>query len=213
MTEQMLPSKDDLCLQVLILDPSLWQIHNCKLSVVSAVFDAPLPLLVQYDSLDDVQKSTHPLSFDLLKQMDTPMTAKDAAAAIGVNESAIKKAWQIKYIGAMVLFCEPLMIALRVQFSNTSKTAQTVYVKDESQAWQIEQDKYRFFGVVDVLYKGNKSLVSMADEMLAIGAKPTYQPLPPKHSLALVDLLNEHKEAFLLIKDTIKNHLPTIATQ
>lgn len=213
MTEQMLPNKDDLCLQVLILDPSLWQIHNCKLSVVSAVFDAPLPLLVQYDSLDDVQKSTHPLSFDLLKQMDTPMTAKDAAAAIGVNESAIKKAWQIKYIGAMVLFCEPLMIALRVQFSNTSKTAQTVYVKDESQAWQIEQDKYRFFGVVDVLYKGNRPLVSVADEAFTISAKPTYQPLPPKHSLAVVDLLNEHKEAFVLIKDTIKNHLPTIATQ
>lgn len=181
-----------LILQDLLDDPDItWQLHNCKLLQKIADFDAPLPFYVHYDSLSDEQKANHPLSFDLLKRLDEPMTIEMVATLLGTDASIFKKSWQIKYIASVVMFCQPLQLALRFHISNTAKPAQAVYLPDELGAWHSQSDKWQAFGVVDVLYKGETALYSHARDELALPALPQYYALMGEHSLTVLNTINQ----------------------
>lgn len=190
-----------LILQETLTDDTLpWRVHNCKLSQQTALFDAPLSLLAQYDTLDESTKARHPLSFEQLKSMNRLMTVTEAATFLGIDGQLFKKAWQIKYIGKMVIFCEPLSLALRLHFSNTSKPTQALYVANVDEAWAIEATNYRFFGLVDVLYKGDETLISVADDELTILKGNSYVALPEAHSLIITNGLNDYQANFAFIQ-------------
>ncbi len=198
---------DPLVLQQLLTEPTLWQIHNCKIPQVQATYDAPLPLLAQYDSLNDDIKDAHPLSFEQLKQMNSPMSTAQAAQFLNIDWANFKKSWQIKYIGIVVIFCDSLQLALRLHFSNTAKTAQAVYVTSQDEAISDQADKWQVFGVVDILYKGTLPLVSHADDELIITNHPSYQALPSSHSLSVSMLINNAKGQFDIIQTAISERL------
>lgn len=197
--------QDKPLLQELLLSESTpWQVHRCQLSQLNAAFDAPLPFLAQYDTLSDELKSAHPLSFEQLKNMDTPMTTADAAALIGVKDSDLKKAWQVKYVGKVVIFCETLQLALRLHFSNTSKPAHAVYLPSQADAINEQASQWRTFGVVDVLTRGQDVMsLDEAGDALEIVKDANYQALPSPHSLAITALINEHKDRLAWLDESI----------
>lgn len=210
---------DALILQELLKDIDiLWRLHNCKLLKSSCVFDAPLPLYVHYEHLADEQKNAHSLDFETLKRLEESMDINTAANILGIDCVYFKKAWQIKYIASVVIFCEALQVALRFHISNTAKSAQAVYHLDKEHAWQSQLDKWQAFGVVDILYKGNLPLYSHADDEIHIPTHTQYRTLPNTHSLSLLRILNESLSNetlghFKPIKEHINAHLLASNTQ
>lgn len=198
-----------LILQDLLKDHDIfWQLHNCKLINTTAVFDAPLPLYTHYDNLSDEQKDAHPLSFELLKHLNSPLTIAEVANLTGINQANFKKAWQIKYIASVVVFCETLQLALRFHISNTAKSAQAVFVAEQEKAWTNECERWQAFGVVDILYKGTHALYSHAQEdELSLPTLPHYQTLPSPHSLSVLELLNQKSAHLVSIDKGIQDRL------
>lgn len=197
-----------LSIQELLADTATpWQIHNCKLSC-TAGFDTPMPFLTHYEGLDGTTQKQYPLSFEQIKKDgQCLMTASEFATAIGIDVSEVKQAWQIKYIGSVVIACMSIKLALRLHFSNTSKAAQTVYVANKKEALEQEAKKWRVFGVVDVLHKGDDRLISVAYDETVIDKQPYYQSLPSEHSLVILNLINDHKPAFEFIGTAIAEQL------
>ncbi len=201
---------DELIIQALLVDDSVtWQVHNCKLTQQSIVYDGNLSLLAHYDTLDDELKCAHPLTMTLLKHMDKQLSADEAAAMIGVPASAIASAWQIKYVGRVVIFCEALQLALRIHFSNTSKHANALYIKDKHTALMNEAANWRSFGVVDVLTKSTRSYISLdtQNNELILTQNAQYQALPSSHSLAITQLLNDDRPLFDWLDTTVCNFI------
>lgn len=197
---------DTLILQEALLSNDLiWQVHNCKLSKCSCEFDTPISLLEHYNALPDELQDTDNLNFEVLKRLNEKMTIKDVSALLGIDEKNFKKSYQIKYLGSSVIFCEPLQIAIRLQFSNTAKPAQTVFLPNQKDALLNESHNWRAFGVVDVLYKGNGTLVSISQDgnEYTILPSPSYQALPAEQSLSVLHLLNEVRHEFLYLTERI----------
>lgn len=183
---------DSFVLQSLIADAQVvWQVHNCRLQSCSAVYDAPLLFLLQYDTLDPKVKAQYPLTPELLQQINQSGSTTEIASFMGIDSQLFKKAWHIKYTGRVVIFNELLQLALRFYFSNTAKKAQTVYLPNKHEALTQECENFYAFGVVDVLYKGIKPLVSVADDTISINAVPNYEALPGLHSVMTTDALNK----------------------
>lgn len=197
-----------LILQSLLSDDSVhWQMHNCKILQRHINQDMPLGFLLHYDGLDDHIKTAYPLDKQLLKLMDTPMSIGEAANTLGIDIHHFKNPWHIKYVGSFVIYCEPLLLALRMHFGNTAKPTQTVYLSSPEQAWQQQCHAWRCFGVVDILTKGQHPIISVADDMLPLIAAATYQALPNDHSLSLTSFINEHKEQLPWLNRAILDHL------
>lgn len=188
-----------------LCDPSLsWQLHNCKLSQKTLRLDAPLPLLAHYDALSDDLKSLRPLSTQTLKLMDTPMQRRAAAETLGVDVKDLANPWHVKYVGAMVIYYEPLLLALRLCFSNTAKRAQTVHTSDPRFAWDQECQALRVFGVIDVLNKNTRTPIRLsANDTLPVLTQ--YAALNAEYSLALGARINETQDAAWL--RAAKEHL------
>lgn len=191
-----------------------WKVHNCKLTQFSIDYDLPLSFLSQYDTLDEDVKQEIPLTRTLLRHINDKLTVRQTAQILGVDEKLLKKAWHVKYIGRVVVFSSQLSLALRFYFSNTAKSAQTVYVPNAKDALRHEVERWQAFGVVDVLYKGNTPLVSAQEDVLTIEACQTYQSLPSAHSLGVLALINTHKNDLYFcqaINDVIGAHIDHMA--
>ena len=182
-----------------------WQIHNCKIIKKTVMQDLPLPFLYHYDSLDDAVKQSHPLTPELLLQFNTPMSAREAAQLIGIDEELLTSPWHVKIMGSLVVFSEALQLAVRLHWTNTGKKTQQIYTKDAADAIIAAFEDWQFFGRVDVLYKNNKQiLISIdaqnantqalaAESLLTIDASSGYQQLLATHALAVIMKLEADK--------------------
>lgn len=182
-----------------------WQIHNCKIIKKTVTQDLPLPFLYHYDSLDDTIKQTHPLTPALLAQFNTPMSAREAAQLIGIDEELLTSPWHVKIMGSLVVFSEALQLAVRLHWTNTGKKTQQIYTKDAADAIIAAFEDWQFFGRVDVLYKNNKQILISIDEqnpntqelpaesLLTIEASGDYQQLLATHALATITKLEVDK--------------------
>ena len=177
-----------------------WRIHNCKISKKIITQDMPLPFLYHYDSLDDSIKQTYPLTPSLLAQFNTPMTADEAAALIGIDKALITSPWHVKVIGSLVVFSEALQLAIRLHWTNTGKDTQQIYTKNEADALTAAFKEWQFFGRIDVLYKNAKPALISIDEqaenneqILTIDASSDYQFLPATHALVVIAKLEADK--------------------
>ena len=182
-----------------------WQIHNCKIIKKTVMQDLPLPFLYHYDSLDDAVKQSHPLTPELLLQFNTPMSAREAAQLIGIDEELLTSPWHVKIMGSLVVFSEALQLAVRLHWTNTGKKTQQIYTKDAADAIIAAFEDWQFFGRVDVLYKNNKqTLISIdeqnsntqelpAESLLTIEASGDYQQLLATHALAVIMKLEADK--------------------
>lgn len=197
-----------MIIQELIFDTATpWQLHNCKISQQICEFDAPIAFLTHYGGLDDDTKEQYPLTFAQIKAGERLMSSDAFAQSVGIDTSQIKKPWQIKYLGSVVIACLPIKLAIRLHFSNTAKPVQTVYAQSRQDALTQESKKWGVFGVVDVLYKGDDKLVSMAYDELVIEPKTQYRALPSEHSLAVLAVINEHKNRFEFIDTAIAEQI------
>ncbi|WP_252963001.1 hypothetical protein [Psychrobacter sp. PSP] len=182
-----------------------WQIHNCKIIKKTVTQDLPLPFLYHYDSLDDAVKQSHPLTPELLLQFNTPMSAREAAQLIGIDEELLTSPWHVRIMGSLVVFSEALQLAVRLHWTNTGKKTQQIYTKDAADAIIAAFEDWQFFGRVDVLYKNNKQiLISIdaqnantqalaAESLLTIDASSGYQQLLATHALAVIMKLEADK--------------------
>lgn len=184
---------DTLILQAIAFDETLWQVYHCKILSSHVGFDENLPVWQHYDRLDDEIKVDNPIDKTMLLRLNDNLNTTSVAKLLNIDEQLFKKAWQIKYIGRAVLFCESLQIAVRFYFSNTAKQAQVVYVADRQQAVSNEVLAWQAFGVVDVAYKGTIPLISVADDTVLVDT-PSYSHLPSEHSLAILQKIHTQKD-------------------
>lgn len=182
-----------------------WRIHNCKVSERVVTKDQPLPFLYHYDSLDDVIKQANPLTPKLLAQFNTPMTVKDAAALIGIDDLLITSPWHVKVVGSLVVFSEALQLAVRLHWTNTAKASEQLYTQKAEDAMLTAFKDWQFFGRVDVLYKNDKQALISVDEyaidsesafdalVLSIESSTDYQLLPATHALTIINRIESEK--------------------
>lgn len=195
---------DRLVLQALLGDDTLWRVHGCKLLQALCEQTTSLTLLEHYHGLSEQSKDSVVLDFEVLKRMEEPMDAQTAASVLGLELESFDKPYKIKYIGRAVVFCETLKVAVRVHFSNTAKSAQTVFLS-KSAAIAQEVRAWCVFGAVEILYKGQGVLVSVdntGDEWF-LSPQSDYQVLPSEHSLAVLSLVNEHRSLFWHLDEAI----------
>ena len=178
-----------------------WRIHNCKVNKKVVTQDLPLPFLYHYDSLEDSIKALHPLTPVLLAQFNTPMSAADAAKAIGVTNDLLDSPWHVKVIGSLVVFSEALQLAVRLQWTNTGKSTQQLYTKSAEEALTAAFKEWQFFGRIDVLFKNDRQTLISIDEqavedaqILTIHAGADYQQLLATHALAVIAKLEANKD-------------------
>lgn len=183
-----------------------WRIHNCKISEKTVSQELPLQFLYHYDSLDDAIKQANPLTPSLLAQFDTLMSAREAAALLGISAELIANPWHVKVIGSLVVFSEALQLAVRLHWTNTAKATEQIYTQNKADAVIAAFKEWQFFGRVDVLYKNHKQPLISIDEynidknssakdwVLTIGASSDYQLLPATHALSIISKLEADKE-------------------
>lgn len=190
--------------EVIKEDSTVWQIHNCKVIDNIATQDEKLPFLYHYDALSDDIKGQNPLTFDALKQFETPMTVTEAAQLLGISEALIPTPWQVKITGTLVMFSERLQIALRVKFTNTAKERDPIYTKTKEDAIAATMKDWHFYGDVFVLNKHAQPVVALSDEsVVEVLSSSDYQLLPPEHSIAILTLLEEQKEKLPQLDEAI----------
>lgn len=210
---------DMLLLNELITDNALrWQVHNCKLIEQTVTQDASLPFLYHYDTLSDELKRSHPLTPQLLKRFNEPMLPVTAAHLLDLPESSIPTPWQVKIIGTLVMFSEPLQLAVKLRFTNTAKALEPIYTANKEAALGLAMQSWHFFGDVFVLNRGNKPLAiassavqgSFADSsesVWIITRSDHYDFIPPIFSVALLSELDAHKDQLPQLADAIKLRL------
>lgn len=177
-----------------------WQIHNCKISKKLVTKDLPLPFLYHYDSLSEALKEAHPLTPKLLMQFNTPMTPDAAAQLLGIEAALIAAPWHVKVTGSLVVFSEALQLAVRLQWTNTGKQTQPMYITEADDALLAAFKDWQFFGRVDVLYKNDKQILVSIDDaptddapLITIDPSTDYQQLPASHALGIIAKLEADK--------------------
>ncbi|MPW64037.1 hypothetical protein [Moraxella catarrhalis] len=176
-----------------------FRIHNVKLAQLTIDFDLPQMFLAHYDQLADELKTRTPLTPQLLKHMNTPMTADEAEKLLGLPHASIAKAWHIKLKGTAVIACDALSLAIHTHFTNTAKPAQVAYGDKQTLIHQ-EAARWQLTGNVNVLFKHtNYDLVSidLEDDILTMHAQGGYIRLPNSHSLATTHAINTLKHTNL----------------
>ena len=205
----LLSDPNTLILNDILTDKDIpWQIHNCKIIEKTITQDEPLPFIYHYDALPDEVKKLHPLIGEPLKQFQTPMSAKQAAQLLAIDEALIATPWMVKITGTLVMFCERLQIALRLKFTNTAKDYDPIYTKTQESAVQTTMQDWHFYGDIFVLNKGSKPLVLTLDQQwIEIPQLDEYQVLPGEYALAALAILEENKSSFTELEDAINQRL------
>lgn len=205
----LLSDPNTLILNDVLTDKDIpWQIHNCKIIEKEITQDQPLPFIYHYDALPDEVKKLHPLTGELLKQFQTPMSAKQAAQLLGIDKVLIATPWMVKITGTLVMFCERLQIALRLKFTNTAKDYDPIYTKTKESAVQTTMQDWHFYGDIFVLNKGNKPLVLTLDQQwIEIPQLAEYQVIPGEFALATLAILEQNKSSFTGLEDAIRQRL------
>ena len=205
----LLASPNTLMLNDLLNDKDTpWQVHNCKIIDKSVTQEQLLPFIYHYDALSDELKQLHPLTGNLLKQFQTPMSAQQAAQLLGLEAALVPTPWMVKVTGTLVMFCERLQIALRLKFTNTAKDYDPVYTTTAEKAVEASMQDWHFYGDIFVLNKGNKPLVMTLDhDRIEIPQLADYQLLPGEYGLAALALLEESKSHITNLEDAINQRL------
>ncbi len=205
--------------ELLLDDSHAWRIHNCKLIKKSCHREGTLPFIYHYDRLSTELKKEFQLTGQLLINFNKPMTAKQACQLIGIDKKNIASPIFIKITGSIVVVCEPLQLAIRLHWSNTSKNEDAIYCQDEQQAIAQAIQKWQFIGRVDTLYKlkqdnaptiigGYDELASsLADGQYPLPISDNYQLMPYKFSCDLLTKLNDNLHQLAWIKQTIVERL------
>ncbi len=204
----------------LLLDESLgWRVHNCKLSKNQCHSEGKLPFIYHYDRLSNELKQQFALTGELLSNFNKPMTAEQACQLIGIDKECIPSPKYVKINGSLVVFCEPLQLAIRLHWSNTSKAEEPIYCQNQQQAVSQAIQKWQFIGRVDTLYKlkEQNSLINIGvyDELAILEDESYYrlpisdgyQLMPYKFSCAFLTELNNHLQKLSWIEQVIFNRV------
>lgn len=208
-TNSLLADPNTLILNELLSDKETpWQVHNCKIIDKSVTQDQLLPFIYHHDALSEELKQLHPLTGNLLKQFQTPMSAQQAAELLGIDATLVPTPWMVKITGTLVMFCERLQIALRLKFTNTAKDYDPVYTSKADQALQASMQDWHFYGDIFVLNKGSKPLIMTADPAwIEIPQLPEYQLLTGEFGLAALALLEDNKSHITNLQEAISQRL------
>ncbi len=205
--------------QLLLDDSQPWRVHNCKLLKLQCSNQGKLPLIYHYDRLSDALKSEYPLTGTLLMNFDKAMSATEACELIGVATDSISSPKFVKITGTIVVYHEPLQLAIRLHWSNTSKIEDPIYCQTNKQAISLAMEKWQFVGAVDTLYKLNSRHqdlnIVVYDEQASrieegcylLPKSSAYQVMPPAFTIALLEELNNNKSRLTWIEKAFKERL------
>lgn len=200
----------------LITDASQpWQLHNCKMISKRCDKNDKLPFLYHYDQLPDYLKQSHPLKGNLLANFNTKMTATEACEMLGINTDSIATPWFIKVKGSLVIFHEPMQLAIRLHWSNTNKQFESFYCKEEDQALINAMEHWQFVGRIDTLYKKEKQRLTVYDEhaqniedaRYIIPQSQGYELMPTNFSLVLINSLQENMNQLAWLNTVIQQKI------
>lgn len=130
-----------------------WQIHRCGLIQGFISQDEPVKLVYHYEQLSDEQKQQYPLQGELLKQFDQKMDRQQFANLLNININKIKKPYQMKFYGKLVIFCQNPELALRLYWTNTLKAFEMIDDKDLQTALQNAFLHWQFVDDVEFINK------------------------------------------------------------
>lgn len=173
----------------------LWQIHNCKLLKDELTHDGSMPFLYHYDALDEELKKDLSLTPELLKRFATKMTTTQAYTLLGLDISQTPNPWYVKLVGSLVVYHEPLQLAIKLQWQNTSKDSQPIYTKTKQEAIKEALQNWHFFGSIYVLNKHPSINFLVLDEdenAHTISFHHQYQKLNDASSIALLNIVNHY---------------------
>lgn len=192
-------ANNELELSAFILDDTQpWQIHNCKIISKSCNKHGTLPFLYHYDRLPDEIKHSHPLQGNLLANFNTQMTAEQACQLIGVNKDNISQPWFVKIMGSVVIYHEPMQLALKLNWSNTNKQFDSIYCQTKQQAIETALTDWQFVNSIDVLYKKQTNTFTVFDEQATsiehakyiISQSASYERMPANFAISLIQELH-----------------------
>lgn len=208
-TDSLLTNPNTLILNELLTDKETpWQVHNCKIIDKSVTQEQLLPFIYHHDALSEELKQLHPLTGNLLKQFQTPMSAQQAAELLGIDAALVPTPWMVKITGTLVMFCERLQIALRLKFTNTAKDYDPVYTATADKAVEASMQDWHFYGDIFVLNKGSKPLImTVYPDWIEIPQLPEYQLLPGEFGLATLALLEQNKSHITNLQEAISQRL------
>ena len=224
-----------------ILSQVPFRVHNVKLDTLNVEHDRPMALLRHYDHLLDDIKSTITLDLPLLKRMNDEMHCAQAAALLGIDMQYFATPIHVKLSGTAVLVFDELTLAVFVNFTNTAKDSQVLFVDDLIQAATpttgrlqaatmaaVYQEAARiaFCGNAYVLYKqaqtiGELMSVDLMGETWTIVTADDYIRLPNSHAMATTHTLNtlrDHRNESLIdvlsaIQDKVKAQIGDVTAQ
>lgn len=198
--------------ELIIDNKQPWQVHNCKLLKLRCSSQGTLPFIYHYDKLPDFLKHEFPLTGTLLTKFDEPMTAQEACELIGVASDTINNPKFIKITGSIVIFMEPLQLAVRMHWSNTSKQEDIIYCQNNNEAIKLAMQSWQFIGRVDTLFKqGFPSLTVYDNEASSVEKglyllphSPNYHPMPHNFAISLLEKLETNRENLTWIDEAIQ---------
>lgn len=207
-------------LSELLLDEAQgWQVHNCKLIKNDCHRQGTLPFIYHYDRLSAELKQQFPLTRQLLANFNQPMTATQACQLIGIDNNSIANPFFVKITGSIVIFCEPLQLALRLHWSNTAKNEDAIYCQSEQQAIGQAIKKWQFIGRVDTLYRlssknapqiiggYDKFAKSEEESYYILPVADNYQFMPYRFAGQLLTEINHYLEKFVWVRQTIVDRI------
>lgn len=176
------------------LDLAEYRLHSCK--IMPTIAPCPRPLLAYCDD------AAPEVLAKALADLNGEYLPKQAQAILGV---AVREFVGVKLLGSMVLADDTRSLALRLQFTNTTKNLAHHLHIDNTVLHQECQKCFAYS--LDVLYKGKLSLYSLADDTPCEIIKGNYQRLPDVHAVAHLATINQ---SLSLFSAQLHNYLPAL---
>lgn len=164
-----------------IQQPQDWQIYRCGLITGQISQDEPMKVLYHYELLSDEQKQQYPLQGALLKQFDKKINRQQFANLLNIDINQLKKPYQMKFYGKLVVFCQNPEVALRLYWTNTLKA---FAILDSTAIYTALQKAFEYWQFVDGVEFINKTsnidfVVAGQDKILWQNQQYSqFEPLP-----------------------------------
>lgn len=206
-------ANNELELSAFILDDTQpWQVHNCKIVSKRCDKQGTMPFLYHYDRLPDEIKHTHPLQGKLLAHFNTEMTATEACQLIGITTDNISQPWFVKIMGSVVIYHEPMQLALKLNWSNTNKQFDSIYCEQKNTAIKQAMESWQFINSVDVLLKKTTHIFTVYDEHAAnvedakymSSQSASYERMPANFAICVTEAINNEVDKLTWIDKAIQ---------
>ncbi|WP_410471755.1 hypothetical protein ACGTJS_08535 [Faucicola mancuniensis] len=176
-----------------------WQIHRCQVTHDFISQNEPMKMIYHYEQLPDDIKANIPMNGVLLKRFDELISQSDFVKLLNIDINQVKKPFQLKFYGKLVIFYQNPEVALRMHWTNTLKNFEIIdektlenAVKQAFYHWQLV-DNVEFINktpdVDFVIYSNANENAENTSNLPTIvwqgGHSTQFEPLPSALAIGL----------------------------